>query len=210
MEIPKGDNNVHTKHTRKKILILPVFLLLLLCSCNKISERDFSGEWIINKAVYKNEDIVMASKSIKLAFLPSGYENKQTIRFNVADSTLDMPGMYTKDVPCRWMVKDKKLTITFDSSRFTDDALRPLDSIKTAFVLSKDTLLKKLYTFKRDSILRTLNTDVFKKALPVYLGTYNVKKIKGGLILTSPTTRFELVNSDYALRRVIDKMFGNL
>jgi len=189
-----------------------VFLILMgmfLSRCNKIDETDVVGEWIINKATFRGGNITMASKSIKFMMLPIGYEHKTTLTFNV-DSTVDFPGIFTKDIPLKWTVKDKRLILSFDSLKFKNDALSQLDSLKTESLLTHNSILKTKYNFKRDSILGTINTQGFKTPLAVYSGTYTIEKVKEKMVLTSATTRIELLNLDDILKMNIDGMFKNI
>ncbi len=195
----------------KNNALILVFLSLLLYSCNQIDKEDFSGEWIVNKATFKNVDISFpTTKSIKLSVMPLGYGNKNTITFNLKDSTVSFPGINTEDIPCKWKIGDKKLTIYFDTVGFENDALLSIDTIKTASILNHDSILKTIYDFKRDSILKIKNTNTLKVPLQAYVGVYNIEKVNHGLILTSSTTRLELLNLDYIFKRAIDNMFLNV
>jgi len=196
---------------RNKITILVLILFsFLLFTCNQINEKDISGEWIITTALYNGKNIPMATKSIKIIVLPVGYEDKFTITFDLRDSTSYLPGINTVDIPCKWKISEKKLIISFDTTTYLNSALVELDSLKTLIELKHDSNSIKQYSYIRDSILKTKSIDSLKIPLNIYLGTYNIEKVNHGLILTSPKTKFELINSDYVFKRDIDNMFQTI
>lgn len=190
--------------------ILFLFISVICCACNQIDQKDLSGQWLINKAFFKGAPIKINSKSFRVAFVPVGYEANYNLNFNVKDSTVSFPGILTEDIPCKWVIDDNKLTINFDAATFNNDALFPIDSLKQESLLKHDSVLIKTYAFKRDSILKKKNIDSLLEPIKIYTGTYNIEKIRGGLILTSATTKFELYNLDYITKQQIDGMFKGL
>lgn len=195
----------------KKITILILILFsFVLFTCNQINEKDLSGEWIVTSALYNGKNIPIATKSIRIMMLPVGYENKYTIAFDPRDSTVYFPGINTIDIPCTWKVKEKKLIISFDKTAYMNNALGDLDSLKVLIELKHDSALIKKYSYKRDSILKIKSIDSLKIPLNIYIGTYNIEKVNHGLILTSPKTKLELINSDYVFKGDIDNMFQTI
>lgn len=187
-----------------------LFISVIFWACKQIDQKDLSGQWLINKAFFKGAPIKMNSKSFRVTFVPTGYNANYNLNFNITDSTVSFPGIATEDIPCRWAVVDNKLTITFDAETFNNFALFPIDSLKQESLLKHDPVLIKTYAFKRDSILKKKNINSLVEPIKIYIGTYNIEKIRGGLILTSATTKFELYNLDYITKQQIDGMFKGL
>jgi hypothetical protein len=196
---------------RKNMLTTLALLSIFLLRCNQIEtkKKDFSGEWIINKAVYNNAKIIMSGKTSKVYIEPDGYRGKNHLMFNINDSTVVFPGINTEDLQCKWFVKDKRLIITFDTLAFEGRALASIDNLKIESMLRQDPALKKNYKFKRDSILKSKDINTFKLPLSIYAGTYTIAKVNKVLILTSSTTRFELLSLDDILSGRIDEMLNN-
>jgi len=196
-------------HRNKFTLLALLSIFLLRCNQIETKKKDIAGAWIINKAVYHDTKIITSSKTAKLYMLPPDYKGKNTLAFNIEDSTAVFPGIGTEDVPCKWLVKDKRLIITFDTLKFEKNALESIDNLKIESILRRDSALKKTYNFKRDSILKNRSINIYKLPLSIYVGAYTIAKAGSLLILTSSTTRFELLNLDDMLKRRIDEMLDD-
>jgi len=185
----------------KSFFFLLISTLLLLSSCTQINKEDISGVWVINKATFNGTPVEMASKTIR-RYVPTFLKNKFTLIF-LSNSTVDFPGINTKDVPCKWLIKNDKLYISFDTLRFKNEALSQIDSLGTQIMLNHDPSLKKRYLFKRDSILKITNIAVFKNPISIYTGIYNIDKTEDRLIIKSTTTQIELIDLLIAFKKAI-------
>jgi hypothetical protein len=188
---------------------LAIASFIFLGSCSRIKKQDFQGLWIIDTATFYGKSIEISSKTISFAFRPMGLREKSSIYFK-ADSTVDFPGINTEDLPCKWRVADGKLVISFDTVKFKSKGLWLLDDMQTIVMLKHDPLMVKKYNVKRDSILNANDINTFKVPIGIYAGTYNVERIKEGFLLNSPTTKFLLLNAEYATKNNIDNMLKKL
>jgi len=194
---------------RKCKLLLILLSLCFLTTCEKVKQKDFYGDWIIDTAIYKGNLIPMATKTIKVYFLPTGFQNKFTLKFN-PDSTIDFPGINTEDIPCKWKIDNGKLIIQFDTVRFRENALLQIDSLAKQTMFNHDSALKRKYVFKHDSILDIKNVNVLKVPIEIYSGIYTIQKTNDKLIIKSSTTTFQLINLQRALDKRINDMFDVL
>jgi len=185
---------------RKKfiIVLLSAGVLVSSCGLNAVKPTDLAGAWIVNKATFNGNAIVMVPDKIQF-FLPK-YKNKPIIRFRMLDSIVVLGDMFADELPFKWLISHNKLSLTFDSAKYKSDILEPYDSLRTQILLTHNPALVKLYNFKRDSVLKERGIGTLKLPVAMYQGTYSMVKNNENLILTSPTTRFELVNFDYALK----------
>ncbi|MDF3077862.1 MAG: hypothetical protein K0S09_1751 [Sphingobacteriaceae bacterium] len=182
--------------------MLLAFTFLINIGCNRISENDIKGKWMIAEIIYKNKNIYPESSTIKISLTPVGFNSLGEISFDDSKKA-ELPGIRSEDLPVKWGISKDSLTIRADTLTINNTVLEELSRLRLKSKLSPEQATKTLYEHKRDSILTMKGLNSYIMPLQVYLGTYRVEKIDAGLLLNSGSTVIKLINQDKAFKYAI-------
>jgi hypothetical protein len=192
-----------------RLFFFNLLVIFSFVGCNEKPALDPNGQWFISKSTFNNHNINDLGQP-----RDSHVEvRKSTSAIDFDDNgTVVFPGVNSYDIPCTWNILDLKLIIKLDTNKLVANADSDLEGLLTESLLKHNEALRKRYNDSKDSVLKTQSSLDMLKASAFYVGTYDMGSTRPGvLIISSPSTRIELVSISYLMKKLKDnKLFKNI
>lgn len=190
-----------------KIINLLYFSLciIVLGSCSKRPiEIDMKGFWVLHRMYEGDKEVfikVHESGEIKIRITMEEYRGKRVLIFN-DDSTIELPGINSGDLPFKWNLIKDSLTLSVDTIAILNTY--SLDTLPIANVKERKRLKKIQYeNLRSESHLQ----GVFS-AIAFYQGRYHASPYKDGLDLIGDGKGIKLISGDLVVKRKLRHIFG--
>lgn len=171
---------------------------LLLFGCAK-KQVELKGCWVIDRMYNEDGEVFVRSQTPKIIMQPIGYEDKHTVEFG-SNYTIQVPGIYSKDVPFKWDIIRDSLILTADTNLILKEY--SLDTLPV-FDVNKRRMLRQANYLKLsqvDTLKHLFNTIDF------YQGKYSITSFGEGLDLVSKNKGIKLLNMDILTKRRLDEI----